>query len=139
MINRVMREHLTKSGMHHRGLIIPKVFFPKPRVLRTAPAVYSWSHVSNIRNPTVTILDIDAEGIGFWDFHCQPSRSPVHSLGNKMDLSTKTLRFDRTTMMLSTYLVKVLEELTFTARIGQCYVLFFLVFMYLIHTDYQDQ
>jgi hypothetical protein len=117
MINRVIREDPSKSGMHNREPITPKFLWKSMCDYDLWP-LYILGLTFQI--PEITpnqYLTLTLKGLGFGTFNT-----------NLLVIPSTVLHM--VTMLLMTYAAEVWGELTFTAGIGQFYVLPFLIFIY---------
>lgn len=117
IINRIIREDPTKSGMHNRQPITPKLLWKSMCDFDLWP-LYIIGLTFQIPETTPTqYLTLTLKGLGFGTFHT-----------NLLVIPSTVLHM--ITMLALTYVAEIWGELTLTAMIGQLWALPFLVFIY---------
>ncbi|KAK0103873.1 hypothetical protein ONS96_004982 [Cadophora gregata f. sp. sojae] len=119
IINRVIREDPTKSGMHNREPITPKLLWKSIKDYDLWP-LYILGLMFQIPETTPTqYLTQTLKGLGFDTFKTNLLVIPstvAHMI----------------TMMALTYIAEIWGELTFTSMIGQIWAFPFLVYIYMV-------
>lgn len=116
IINRVIREDPTKSGMHNREPVTPRLLFKSLRDYDLWP-LYIIGLLFQIPETTPTqYLTLTLRGLGFDTFKTNLLVIP-------------STVFHMINMLLLTYLAEVWSELTLTSAIGQVWALPFLVYI----------
>lgn len=117
IINRIIREDPTKSGMHNRQPITPKLLWKSMCDFDLWP-LYIIGLTFQIPETTPNqYLTLTLKGLGFGTFHT-----------NLLVIPSTVLHM--ITMLALTYVAEIWGELTLTAMIGQLWALPFLVFIY---------
>ncbi|EPE36730.1 MFS general substrate transporter [Glarea lozoyensis ATCC 20868] len=117
MVNRVIREDPTKSGMHNREPITPKLLWKSMCDYDLWP-LYIIGLMFQIPETTpAQYLTLTLKGLGFGTFN-----------SNLLVIPSTVMHM--ITMLLLTYVAEIWGELTLTASFGQFYVLPFLIFIY---------
>jgi hypothetical protein len=119
IVNRVIREDPTKSGMHNRQPVTPKLLWKSMRDYDLWP-LYIIGLLFQIPETTPSqYLTLTLKGIGFNTLHT-----------NLLVIPSTVLHI--ITMLGLTYIAEIWGELTLTALIGQIWVLPFVVYIYLV-------
>jgi hypothetical protein len=119
MINRVIREDPTKSGMHNRQPVTPKLLWKSMRDYDLWP-LYIIGLLFQIPETTPSqYLTLTLKGIGFDTLHT-----------NLLVIPSTILHIIN--MLALTYVAEIWGELTLTALIGQIWALPFVVYIYLV-------
>jgi hypothetical protein len=119
IVNRVIREDPTKSGMHNRQPVTPKLLWKSMRDYDLWP-IYIIGLLFQIPETTPSqYLTLTLKGIGFNTLHTNLLVIP-------------STVFHIITMLALTYTAEIWGELTLTALIGQIWVLPFVVYIYLV-------
>lgn len=119
MINRVIREDPTKSGMHNRQPVTPKLLWKSMRDFDLWP-LYIIGLLFQIPETTPSqYLTLTLKGIGFDTLHTNLLVIP-------------STVFHIITMLGLTYVAEIWGELTLTALIGQIWALPFVVYIYMV-------
>lgn len=117
MINRVIREDPTKSYMHNRQPITPKLLWKSMCDYDLWPLYLLGLTFQIPMGPPTQYLTLTLKGLGFDTFHTNLLVIP-------------SVVFHMFTMMAVTYLAEIWKELTFTAALAQIWALPFLIFIY---------
>ena len=117
MINRVIREDPTKSYMHNREPITPKLLWKSMCDYDLWPLYILGLMFQIPMGPPNQYLTLTLRGLGFDTFHTNL-------------LVVPSVVFHMFTMMALTYVAEIWKELTFTAAIPQIWALPFLIFIY---------
>lgn len=117
MINRVIREDPTKSYMHNRQPITPKLLWKSMTDYDLWPLYILGLMFQIPMGPPNQYLTLTLKGLGFDTFHTNLLVIP-------------SVVFHMFTMMILTYVAEIWKELTFTAAIPQIWALPFLIFIY---------
>jgi hypothetical protein len=119
IVNRVIREDPTKSGMHNRQPVTPKLLWKSIRDFDLWP-LYVIGLLFQIPETTPSqYLTLTLKGIGFDTLHT-----------NLLVIPSTILHI--ITMLALTYVAEVWGELTLTALIGQIWALPFVVYIYIV-------
>jgi hypothetical protein len=119
IVNRVIREDPTKSGMHNRQPVTPKLLWKSMRDYDLWP-LYIIGLLFQIPETTPSqYLTLTLKGIGFDTLHTNLLVIP-------------STVFHIITMLSLTYIAEIWGELTLTALIGQIWALPFVVYIYLV-------
>ncbi|KAK1765846.1 MFS general substrate transporter [Phialemonium atrogriseum] len=122
MVNRILREDPSKSTMHNREPITPKLLWQSLKDFDLWP-LYILGLVFQIpMTPVEQYLTLSLRGLGFDTFQ-----------SNLLTIPKTVLHM--ITMLLLTYLAEIVGELTFVAQSGQIWALPFLI--YLVAADTQ--
>jgi hypothetical protein len=117
IVNRVIREDPTKSGMHNRQPITPKLLWKSMSDYDLWP-LYIIGLIFQIPETTPSqYLTLTLKGLGFGTFKTNLLVIP-------------STVFHMITMMALTYVAEIWGELTLTAAFGQIWALPFLVYIY---------
>lgn len=117
IVNRVIREDPTKSGMHNRQPITPKLLWKSMGDYDLWP-LYIIGLLFQIPETTPTqYLTLTLKGLGFDTFKT-----------NLLVIPSTVLHM--ITMLLLTYAAEIFGELTFVSAFGQVWALPFLVYIY---------
>jgi hypothetical protein len=119
IVNRVIREDPTKSGMHNRQPVTPKLLWKSMKDYDLWP-IYIIGLLFQIPETTpAQYLTLTLKGIGFDTLHTNLLVIP-------------STVFHIITMLALTYIAEIGDELTLTALIGQIWVLPFVIYIYLV-------
>lgn len=119
MINRIIREDPSKSGMHNRQPVTPKLLWKSMTDYDLWPIyILGLTFQTPMTTPT-QYLTLSLVGLGFDTFKANLLVIP-------------STVFHMLTMMGMTYLAEVFGELTLTAMMGQIWALPFLVYIYAV-------
>jgi hypothetical protein len=117
MINRVIREDPSKSNMHNRQPVTPKLLWKSMADYDLWPIyILGLTFQTPMTTPT-QYLTLSLGGLGFDTFKT-----------NLLVIPSTVLHM--TTMMCMTYFAEVFGELTLTAMVGQIWALPFLIYIY---------
>ncbi|TVY19781.1 putative transporter [Lachnellula arida] len=117
IINRVIREDPTKSGMHNRQPITPKLLWKSMCDFDLWPLYIIGLTFEIPETPPNQYLTMTLKGLGFGTFKT-----------NLLVIPSTVLHM--ITMMALTYAAEIWGELTLTAMLGQIWALPFLAFIY---------
>ena len=119
MVNRVIREDPTKSGMHNRQPVTPKLLWKSMRDYDLWP-LYIIGLLFQIPETTPSqYLTLTLKGLGFNTLHT-----------NLLVIPSTVLHIF--TMLALTYVAEIWNELTLTALFGQIWALPFVVYIYIV-------
>ncbi|KAE9363291.1 MFS general substrate transporter [Stipitochalara longipes BDJ] len=119
IVNRVIREDPTKSGMHNRQPVTPKLLWKSMRDYDLWP-LYIIGLLFQIPETTpAQYLTLTLKGLGFNTLHTNLLVIP-------------STVFHIITMLALTYVAEIWGELTLTALFGQIWALPFVVYIYLV-------
>jgi hypothetical protein len=119
MINRVIREDPSKSSMHNREPLTPRLLWQSMKDFDLWPIYILGLNFQTPMSTPANYLTLSLKGLGFDTFKT-----------NLLVIPSKF--FKVITMLTLTYAGEVFGELTFTALIGQVWVFPFLLFINLV-------
>lgn len=119
MINRVLREDPSKSSMHNRQALTPRLLWKSIKDYDLWPIYILGLTFQTPMSTPSAYLTLSLRGLGFGTFGT-----------NLLVIPHKVLHV--VTMLGLTYAAEIFQELTFTALIGQLWALPFLIFINLV-------
>ncbi len=119
MVNRILREDPSKSSMHNREPLTPKLLWQSMKDYDLWPIYILGLNFQTPMSTPANYLTLSLKGLGFDTFKT-----------NLLVIPTKVLHV--VTMLGLTYAGEVFGELTFTALIGQLWAFPFLLFINLV-------
>ncbi|KAK4061891.1 hypothetical protein Trihar35433_9491 [Trichoderma harzianum] len=121
IVNRVIREDPSKSSMHNREPVTPKLLWQSLKDYDLWP-IYILGLVFQVpATPPANYLTLTLKGLGFDTFQT-----------NLLTIPSTVLHVF--TMLALTYLAEAWSELTLTALIGQIWLLPFLIYLNVVNT-----
>ncbi|CAI0653399.1 unnamed protein product [Colletotrichum noveboracense] len=121
LVNRVLREDPSKSSMHNREPITPRLLWDSLRDYDLWPLYILGLTFQIPSTPPQQYLTLTLRNLGFDTFQANLLSIP-NTLGHMI------------TMLAITYLAEVLQELTFIAMSGQFWTLPFLIYLNVVDT-----
>jgi hypothetical protein len=119
MVNRIIREDPSKSSMHNREPLTPRLLWKSMTDFDLWPIYILGLNFQTPMSTPANYLTLSLKGLGFDTFGT-----------NLLVIPSKV--FHVITMLGITYLAEIFGELTFTALIGQIWALPFLLFINLV-------
>jgi hypothetical protein len=119
MVNRIIREDPSKSSMHNREPLTPRLLWQSMKDYDLWPIYILGLNFQTPMSAPSNYLTLSLRGLGFDTFKT-----------NLLVIPSKVLHV--ITMLALTYAGEVFKELTFTALIGQLWAFPFILFMNLV-------
>jgi hypothetical protein len=120
MVNRIIREDPSKSSMHNREALTPRLLFQSMKDFDLWPIYILGLNFQTPMSTPSNYLTLSLKGLGFDAFKT-----------NLLVIPSKV--FHVITMLGVTYIAEIWGELTLTAMIGQLWALPFLVFINVVN------
>lgn len=119
MVNRIIREDPSKSSMHNREPLTPRLLWQSMKDYDLWPIYILGLNFQTPMSAPSNYLTLSLRGLGFDTFKT-----------NLLVIPSKVLHV--ITMLALTYAGEIFKELTFTALIGQLWAFPFVLFMNLV-------